>query len=667
MRNQLPMTVGALTPRVHGDDCQGQRIRPVSDATACLLRRIVKSRRFERVLLAMMVGLLAGCAKVSVGRFTLPSEQTPLRRDILSSRHLSAQTSETLAMKGLDDASCEHQPQPCIEALSMATPLEEGRRQSAMAELWLARAQGQASTHKRDKAGERTLAYLEAARRAYAYLFFTQPARVDQASGDRQAQVRDFYNDAVQNLALAFAPRRPGSAPADLTRQLGQTQLDVDIHAMSWPGARLRDVSAASTMRFHGLRHIYRREGFGAALALALEPAAAGGDASYQRMPTPSATVFLRFSGGSLPEVTHARHAVLEAHDPFRDTTVAVATTSVPLAGDFTAGYGLWLSGSGFAKQSLATLFGRSQGIDQPRIYLLQPFDPRRRVVLFLHGLASSPEAWANMANDIMGDERLRENYQLWEVYYPTNMPLAYNNRAIRDALDHTLRQLDPSGRAAASHHMVLIGHSMGGVLARLMVSSSGPILWDAAMHGDAQRRALLERHAGDVVPYLRFDALPNIDEVVFLATPHRGTVVGGHRLARLFANLVRLPAAAVSRFAGLMKDLGEAGGSPNATGPLLPNSIDNLRADDPFLQAAAKIPMQAGVRYHSIIARRHGRGPLQASDDGLVPYWSAHIQGAASEKIIVSGHSVQETPEAISEVRHILTESLNPDEAAPL
>jgi hypothetical protein len=49
----------------------------------------------------------------------------------------------------------------------------------------------------------------------------------------------------------------------------------------------------------------------------------------------------------------------------------------------------------------------------------------------------------------------------------------------------------------------------------------------------------------------------------------------------------------------------------------------------------------------------------LHASDDGLVPYRSSHLAGAASEKVIVSGHSVQETAEAILEVRRILHENL--------
>ena len=45
-----------------------------------------------------------------------------------------------------------------------------------------------------------------------------------------------------------------------------------------------------------------------------------------------------------------------------------------------------------------------------------------------LHGLASSPEAWVELASEILGDEALRQHYQIWQVYYPTNMPIALNH-----------------------------------------------------------------------------------------------------------------------------------------------------------------------------------------------------------------------------------------------
>ena len=99
---------------------------------------------------------------------------------------------------------------------------------------------------------------------------------------------------------------------------------------------------------------------------------------------------------------------------------------------------------------------------------------------------------------------------------------------------------------------------------------------------------------------------------------------------------------------------------SANSTTKLqIPNSIDNLKASDPFVKAAGALPITPGLKYHSIIAQRKPEVPLQQSDDGLVPYWSAHLDGAVSEKVIISGHSVQETPQAVLEIRRILREDL--------
>ncbi|MGF6416155.1 hypothetical protein [Paraburkholderia sp. MM5482-R1] len=89
---------------------------------------------------------------------------------------------------------------------------------------------------------------------------------------------------------------------------------------------------------------------------------------------------------------------------------------------------------------------------------MMQPFDPNRRIILMLHGLASSPEAWVNVANDIQGDEVLRQHFQVWQVYYPTNVPILVNLARIRRATQQTLAHFDPDGTAPASHGMVLIG-----------------------------------------------------------------------------------------------------------------------------------------------------------------------------------------------------------------
>ena len=284
----------------------------------------------------------------------------------------------------------------------------------------------------------------------------------------------------------------------------------------------------------------------------------------------------------------------------------------------------------------------------------MQPYDPNKRTIVMLHGLASSPEAWINVANELMGDEQLRRRYQIWQVYYPSNAPLAANNAAIRQALAATLAHFDPAGKAIAANDMVLIGHSMGGVLARLMVSDANTTLLDAITEEYNLKGKKAEKVRAGLAPYLNFTAMPQVNRAIFIAAPHRGTSFANHKVARWIANLITLPI-------NMLDQLSDAAGSlaqldTGSSEPLrIPNSIDNLSDKDPFVRLVADLPISPKVRYYSIMGNDTPDLPLAESSDGVVPYASAHLDGARSEKVIPSWHSVQESPQAILEIRRIL------------
>ena len=83
-------------------------------------------------------------------------------------------------------------------------------------------------------------------------------------------------------------------------------------------------------------------------------------------------------------------------------------------------------------------------------------------------------------------------------------------------------------------------------------------------------------------------------------------------------------------------------------------NSVDSLSPKSRFLNAMNTIPMAPGVPYNTIIGDR-GRGDSPNSSDGVVPYWSSHMNGAESEHIVPSGHGAHQNPQAIAEVLRIL------------
>ena len=586
------------------------------------------------------------------------------RGDILTRGKLSDATTQTIRVAALDAQACAKPiSADCVEALAAVTGVAADRRLAALSELWLAQAQAM------KPGSEQQAAWLETIRYAYAYLFFGDHTPGERAFEDRQTQVRDWYNYAVERAATGmFEVRQQMSTqlPAQTRWNIAGWELQLDMRSARLPvPAELLPVSSLS---FRGLRSLYRRDGFGAELVavmpdepLTSAPTRDGRPAAkrnqqplpWSEMPAPSMTILLHPDGDDLDSVLHTRTVRLTVHDPYVESAIMLRGQRVPLAANFTAGYGLWLARANFNRQSLRSLLGREGGIDRPHVYLMQPYDPNRRIIVMLHGLASSPEAWVELANEILGDEALRQHYQIWQVYYPTNMPIALNHAMIRRALGDTLAHFDPSGQAPASSDLVLVGHSMGGVIARLMVSSTDQSLVQLA----ADRSRLTPQQIKRIDPMLRFEPFPNVSSAIFIAAPHRGTSVAGGRLGRWMAGFIRFPITVLEELAHTLTP--NAAASSRESLATIPNSVNNLDENDPFVRTAAGFPISSQVRYHSIVAQANSEVALDDSDDGLVPYRSAHLPGAQSEKVIISGHSVQQSAAAILEIQRILREDM--------
>src|SRR5688572_24017061 len=550
-------------------------------------------------LLLLMVALSSGCAAlhppaVKVKTLTPVEYITAKRGDILTTGKLSASTVETIRVAGLDDGACREPTPACIHSLAEADGLADEDRLLALSELWLRQAAGTRESRTARTNDERLGAWLEVARHAYAYLFFTERTPGERAFEDRQTQARDYYNLAVQEATVAiFARRVRGISDFD---DLGVMRLsrwtvraDLSGLAESAQAQVPRELVPAASMSFAGVRSVYRRDGFGAELVAVLDDPAAEASREkpkksvlrrkpaapvWSQMPSPTVTALIRFPGESLADVLSTSELVVAAYDPFQNMQVDLRGQNVPLAANFTAGYGLWLARSGFSRQSLSSLFGSERGIDHPHLYLMQPYDPDKRIILMVHGLASSPEAWVNVANELMGDEELRKHFQVWQFYYPTNMPIALNHEAIRQTLGDAMQHLDPRGEDPASRGMVLVGHSMGGVIARLMVSSSSGTLWDRLVGEKVHDETRLARLREKVANILQFDPLPQVDRVVFVAAPHRGTDLAGSGLGRWIGRMVRMPITTLNRFTDVMADL-TADTDDGSQRTSMPTSID--------------------------------------------------------------------------------------------
>ena len=611
--------------------------------------------------------LLSGCAGVKSVSVSTNDYMSQRRGDILTTGEMSSAVGVALQVVGVNEKQCRNAPQKCRSSLAENIGLDNEQRVSALAELWLQEALAMdKKVNEGVLAADVLNAYLESARYAYAYLFFTERSPSQRALEDRQTQVRDYYNFSVQQMVTRTCNHHHQHL-LDSIDEHGRFSVTSTYWQISGQLNEVRlaegqqipeKLIPASSLTFKGLRNQYRRDGIGAELVAVTAKRVVNKNSredAFSETPFPAVTAILRFPGDTLDDIINTQTVELLGFDPYRRDSVRLAGTQVPLAANFTSGYGLWLARSGFARQSLLTLVGRGEVLEKPRVYLMQPYDPNRRVIIMLHGLASSPEAWINVANEVLGDETLRKNYQVWQVYYPTNAPLAFNQHAIRKAIQDTLHAFDTEGKNRASQDVVLIGHSMGGVLARLLVSDSGDNFWDPMVKLYKLKGERKEKARKKIKNYVCFKPMPQASRAVFNASPHRGTPFAENRFSRWAAGVIKLPVSMLGRIteiAQLLVDPSSASGAP-LTRPL--NSISNLSDQDPFVRLAASLPISDKVPYHSIIGNDTPDLSLAQSSDGVVPYKSSHLAGAQSEKVIRSWHSVQETPEAIVEVRRIL------------
>ena len=91
---------------------------------------------------------------------------------------------------------------------------------------------------------------------------------------------------------------------------------------------------------------------------------------------------------------------------------------------------------------------------------------------------------------------------------------------------------------------------------------------------------------------------------------------------------------------------------------------LNDLDPDSSFIQALGSSRIKEGVIYHSIIGDKD-QADHAGGSDGVVPYSSSHLNGAASEMIVRSGHSVHRSPAAMRELLRILLLHLREEPSA--
>jgi pimeloyl-ACP methyl ester carboxylesterase len=329
---------------------------------------------------------------------------------------------------------------------------------------------------------------------------------------------------------------------------------------------------------------------------------------------------------------------------------IAFNKRTFPLAVDLSASTAMLIARERPERLGFASVMHPQEYADTARLCQLQQYDPNRTPVIFVHGLQETGASWAPMIDSLRNDAVIRKSYQFWFYSYPSGYPYPYSAALFR-------RDLDGIKRAFPDHkRVVLIGHSMGGMICRLMVTDAGDKIWRDFFATSPAKTPLTSDTRKLLEESLVFNHRPDVQRVIFISTPHRGSKLASGWIGRIGAALVRTPRLFTSVYASTKPILV----ADSAARPLkrMPNSVDTLEPNDRFVQAVDKLPITRRIPYHSIMGDR-GRGNSPNSSDGIVPYWSSHLDGAQSELIVHSGHGAQYDRQAIREVERILRVNL--------
>jgi hypothetical protein len=511
---------------------------------------------------------------------------------------------------------------------TVSLPPPEARHSQAVKQLHLARVTG-------GSAEKRATHYLRAVEEAGPLL-----------GAEEAIKMRDIYNAAVAELTILLRSKDGGRL---WNRPLALTD-DGYSYRLRFAAASRRDATWApgyfdffntpSQVKEKRLRVQVRDAGFGAPLVGVHRST----DPRKEFLPevgvAAPVTAVVRFlpSSSRAPAV---RDVVLSLHDPTLRETVRLAGATRPLAADFTAPLAYYPHPRFLGLKEAMRV---DRYFDTAGLTMLQPYDPERIPIVCVHGLISEPSMWEDTIDALESDPELRGRFQFWAFGYPTGDPISISALQMRESLAEVYR------RYPRTKDMVLISHSLGGLLSRMQTTTTGRAAWDATFEADADRLYAKIPAASIVKRALIFEANPRIKRAVFICVPHRGSPLADNAIGAIGLSLIHLPMQVVDNIqTQIGHTLAVAG---DRKGFIFPPSVHGLSANSPLLRALDHCPIR--VPHHTIAGDR-GKGNRPNSSDGVVPYSSSHLASAQSEVIVPGPHDSYALPQTVAEIQRIL------------
>ncbi len=346
-----------------------------------------------------------------------------------------------------------------------------------------------------------------------------------------------------------------------------------------------------------------------------------------------------------------------------RQEEVVIGSRRYQLAGDFSAPLEVYWNLTRVREDRFLGLLHPQKLRDVSGLSCIEAYQPGRIPVILTHGLLSSAGTFDNLVNRLLNDPVIRRNYQFWYFNYPTGVAWTISAAEYRRELAEVRRAVDPHFRNRNWDNMVVVGHSMGGLITHYSqclepwrMLENNPVLPARDGH------YLSARYVDEPIPVPAYDALRSdyffrpvkAGQVIYLATPHRGAPLARYRIVTALTKLVRLPETIVDEainLATLQQD-SLLFNPENLTSWF--TSVGQLAPDSYSIRGLQGLAVQA-VPTHSVIGNDGcANRPLEKTSDGVVPYWSSHIPWG-TETVVPASHSVQDAPETAADLAEVL------------
>ena len=349
----------------------------------------------------------------------------------------------------------------------------------------------------------------------------------------------------------------------------------------------------------------------------------------------------------------------IELVDPMEWDAVPLAGTPRPLAKDLTTPLIHLLSHSGYRDKSRRGLFFPNRLADEEGVMLTHPYRPGKIPFVVIHGMGCSPRIMADIVNSVYADPVLRSRYQVMIVYYTTGDTILQDSAVIRRAFAAMRNNYDPAHSDPAWDQAVVLGHSLGGPIARVLTSYSDNYFEQAIFTRPWDQIQLSEplRKAGQEAIF--FEPVPEFKRLIHVASTMKGSRLADQVEARALSRVIPRRMQLQQFYDEIVQFNGKDVFQPEYR-DRPPSSIDNQSPESPFLAAAAKMRQTPGLITHSIQADWFPFLPVHAKTDGLVSYDSSYIPEASTQLILPwQDHFCTHDPRTLAEIKRILHEHL--------